>query len=207
MADAQYDVVFSGDLTGDYEEEAVRRNLAALFKIPSEQIGTLFTGKPVTVKSGVDETTARKLEAAFRKAGAICELRPAAGGGDTGGRESSAESERGEAAEASASGGASAASAGEPVPSEQRSSIEVAGDPNETIVHRPVPQDLGDLGFDDSEAPLESPRVEGTPEIDTSELSLDEPDTRLNQQGRPAEPDIDISGISMEPPPSDSGSS
>jgi hypothetical protein len=69
---AEYQVVFEGKLTGERPLEEVKRNLAALFKMKAEQVEALFSGNPVVIKRDIDQPTALKYQAAFKKAGAVC---------------------------------------------------------------------------------------------------------------------------------------
>jgi hypothetical protein len=61
-----------------------RTKLAALFKLPPEQVGHLFSGNPIAVKRGVNMDVAIKYRTAFRDAGALIEIKPIA---NTGGSE------------------------------------------------------------------------------------------------------------------------
>ena len=72
---ATYDLIFSGEIDDSLEEAQVRKNVATLFKANPAQVDKLFSGKTVVLKSGLDETTARKYLAALKKSGAICQLR------------------------------------------------------------------------------------------------------------------------------------
>src|SRR5688572_10688744 len=69
---ADYQVIFEGKLTGERPLDEVKRSLAALFKMKAEQVDALFTGKPVIIKRDIDQATALKYQAAFKKAGAVC---------------------------------------------------------------------------------------------------------------------------------------
>ncbi len=196
MADEGFQVVFRGELVGDRPEEAVKQQLAALFRMPGDKVEALFTGKPVVVKRNLDEATARKFEAAFRKAGAVCELRgpagessgPSAGEGETGGKAEGAASEPapGPTSAAGASGGRT------------RDATTAAGDPNRTVLDLEVPASLEGLELDESEAPLAPPDDKPSPEIDTSELGLAEPGGNLTEPKRPTPPNIDTSDLSLE---------
>jgi len=75
MSDARYDVVFSGRLVEGAPLEQVKANVAKLFKVEVAKIERLFSGKPVVLKKGVDEQTAKKYLVAMQKAGAICEVK------------------------------------------------------------------------------------------------------------------------------------
>ncbi len=76
MSFDQYDIFFSGQLIDGSDEAVARTKLAALFKLPSEQVGHLFSGKPIAVKRGVNMDVAIKYRTAFRDAGALIEIKP-----------------------------------------------------------------------------------------------------------------------------------
>ena len=69
-----YHIIFEGKLTGDVDIDQVKKNIASLFKMNTTQVEALFNGKPVAVKRNVDEATAKKYSAAFKKAGALCNI-------------------------------------------------------------------------------------------------------------------------------------
>ena len=74
MAEEFYDVVFSGQLSGIYPVDQVKKNLAKLFKLGSQKVESLFSGKKVKIKRNVNFNTAQKFNRAFEKAGAVCVL-------------------------------------------------------------------------------------------------------------------------------------
>ncbi|MDX1610221.1 MAG: hypothetical protein R3225_08890 [Halofilum sp. (in: g-proteobacteria)] len=195
MAEGEYQVVFRGELVGDRPEETVKQQLAALFKMPPEKVEALFSGKPVVVKRNLDQATARKFEAAFRKAGAVCELRGPQGGGS------------GEAP-AAAPEPTAADPQPRPAPQEQagsgtgqrRASLAAAGDPNQTLLDVEVPASLEGLEVDESDAPLAPPADTPAPDIDTSELGVADNGGDLSEHKPQSPPEIDISGLSLEEP-------
>ncbi len=69
-----FKLVFEGKLSGDKPLEEVKKNLAAILKQTPENIDQMFLEVPVVIKTSVDEATAAKYEAAFKKAGAVCQL-------------------------------------------------------------------------------------------------------------------------------------
>lgn len=215
MADG-FNVVFRGELTGDQSLDTVKRNLAALFKMPAQRVDALFSGRPVVVKRGVDEDTARRFEGAFRKVGAVCELQPVGGPSGPsdarprrvpeGSRPTDPAATRGAraAADPAPAAGPSAA-AGHGATERPSSSALAAGDPNQTILDLAIPEDLGGLAIDDSDAPLEPPNERTPPEIDTSGLSIADDDAPLSDRPRQPAPEIDTSALSLEPEEPGSG--
>lgn len=73
-----YDVIFSGKLMEGASPEKTKQQISHIFKINDNQLNKLFSGKPVTIKSDVDEETAAKYRVAFRKAGALIDIKPSA---------------------------------------------------------------------------------------------------------------------------------
>lgn len=188
MAEGEYQVVFRGELVGDRPEETVRQQLAALFKMPAGKVEALFSGKPVVVKRNLDEATARKFEAAFRKAGAVCELRGPQGAAS------------GETTAAAPQPAPAAREPAEPASGKRRGSMVAAGDPNQTLLDVEVPASLEGLEVDESDAPLAPPDATPAPEIDTSELGVADNGGDLSEHKPQSPPDIDISGLSLEDP-------
>lgn len=76
MAERSYDIVFSGDILPGADPDAVRDRIRTLFKLPEKTVSRLFSGRPVTIKRGVDPTTAARYRNAFLEAGAIVEALP-----------------------------------------------------------------------------------------------------------------------------------
>ncbi len=216
MANAEYQIVFRGEVTGELPEHAVKQNLAAMFKMPESRIEGLFSGKPVVVKKGVDEATARKFEAAFRKAGAICELQDLAGADPSAGASPSpqgASESPARGADDAASAGASAtdergAQAGAAAPQTASSaesiaagSIAAAGDPNQTVVSKSVPEELGELEMSAPGEPLVTEERDKTPPaIDTSDLTITDEPLGDGRRAAGDDPGIDTSGLSIVPP-------
>ena len=69
-----YRIIFRGELLEGKDQGTVKKNLAALFKIPPAQADRFFAGKPITIKTNVNEETARKYYRAFTQAGAVCRI-------------------------------------------------------------------------------------------------------------------------------------
>lgn len=204
MAEGPFQIVFRGETTGAYPVATVKEQLAALFRMPGERVEALFSGKPVVVKKNVDEATARRLEQAFARAGAVCEVHdpgaadmPPSTAGAEPARSTRDATGTGETASAAGGHGGEAESPREAAgPS---GAILAAGDPNRTVVNLAVPDSYGGLAIDDSDAPLAAPRAHEPPAIDTSGLSLADADAGPLSERRPAPPpEIDTSGLSME---------
>ncbi len=194
MAEGEFQVVFRGEITGDQPVEVVKQQLANLFRMPPERVEALFSGKPVVVKKNIDEATARRLEQAFLRAGATCEVRaPAAPATPEAGTDNppAASAEPAENRNTPRP---------ETAPSERTSgSIAAAGDPNHTVIDLAVPDSFEGLEIDTSDAPLTTPSEKPAPEIDTSGLTLAADDAGpLSERQPPPPADIDTSGLSLE---------
>lgn len=74
MSENTFAVVFTGQLVEGAAAEQVKANFARLFKVEMEKVAPMFTGKPVTIKRGVDAATARKYQQALLQAGAVCNV-------------------------------------------------------------------------------------------------------------------------------------
>ncbi len=73
-----HSIVFTGKIREGATPEETRRNLAEIFKIGDPAIlERVFSGKPVILKKGLDESEARKQEMILYMAGAVCEVRVA----------------------------------------------------------------------------------------------------------------------------------
>lgn len=76
MTDELFNLVFSGELVKGAQEDAVKANLAGMFKLSQAQIEKMFSGHTITLKKNIDADTGRKLRAKFKQAGVICRLEP-----------------------------------------------------------------------------------------------------------------------------------
>lgn len=76
MPSQTYDIYFSGQIMDGNNPAETRQQVGKLFKADKDQLGRLFSGTPIRIKLGVDEETATKYRVAFRKAGALIEIKP-----------------------------------------------------------------------------------------------------------------------------------
>lgn len=181
---AEYQVVFEGKLTGERPLEEVKRNLAALFKMKAEQVDALFSGKPVIIKRDIDQATALKYQAAFKKAGAVCTV-----SADV--PENTAQRAQPKPA-VSASG---VAAGGKASPGDRGGRM--AG---KDILDIAVPQNLAGLSLAEAGAVLENlPAGQNAKMPDTSGLSFSKDDAAyLAPAKKIAEVKMDTSGLSLE---------
>ncbi|MEE8058363.1 MAG: hypothetical protein V3T17_11080 [Pseudomonadales bacterium] len=70
-----YSVVMTGQLAEGFELHQVKANVSTLFKINSGQIEKMFSGKPVTIRRGIEKEQALKLCSALAKAGALAAVK------------------------------------------------------------------------------------------------------------------------------------
>ncbi len=76
MSNQTFDIIFSGQLIDGQDPDAARRMVGQIFKADDNQLDTLFSGNQIVIKSDVDDETATKYRVAFRKAGALIEIKP-----------------------------------------------------------------------------------------------------------------------------------
>lgn len=74
MSGNLFAVVFSGQLVEGATAARVKANFARLFKVELAKVEPMFGGKPVAIKKGLDEATARKYQQVLRQAGAVCRV-------------------------------------------------------------------------------------------------------------------------------------
>lgn len=73
------DVVFRGDIAPGQNILDVREGVQKLFKADEQQLQRLFSGRPVTIRRGLDRAQADQYRKALLEAGALVELKPAKG--------------------------------------------------------------------------------------------------------------------------------
>lgn len=83
MSQDRFDIYFAGELLPDQDPQAVKQWLSSQFKLQGPALEKLFSGQPVRIKQGVDLDSAGRFRAAFRKAGALLEVRPAVASAST----------------------------------------------------------------------------------------------------------------------------
>ena len=74
MTDKRYNIVFEGEIVAGAKIEAVKQNLAKLFRMEPAKVEALFSGKKVVLKKDADQATAMKFRAALKQAGAQCKM-------------------------------------------------------------------------------------------------------------------------------------
>ncbi|MCB1868857.1 MAG: hypothetical protein KDI43_10085 [Gammaproteobacteria bacterium] len=76
MADTLFDLYFSGKTIEDAQPDQVRLKVGSIFGVDTQTLDLLFSGKPMRIKSGVDQDTAIRYRVALRDAGALLDIRP-----------------------------------------------------------------------------------------------------------------------------------
>ena len=76
MTSQLYQIVFSGEVSDGWEVDTVKQNLSRLFSADSKVIATLFSGRPVVIKQGIDRDAAMKYIAAMANAGGVSRAQP-----------------------------------------------------------------------------------------------------------------------------------
>src|SRR5690625_7977487 len=77
-ATAKFNLVVAGELVPGASPEAVKNNLAKLFKLPVEKAEVLLNATPRTLQKEVDQATAMKWRAALQRAGLKSSIQPVA---------------------------------------------------------------------------------------------------------------------------------
>lgn len=74
-----FDLVFRGDVVIGEAVSDVKLRLQQLFKVDSEKVEALFSGRPVALKRNLDRATAEKYQQVLRRAGAQVSLASSGG--------------------------------------------------------------------------------------------------------------------------------
>ena len=75
MFEQLFDIFFSGQIIEGKDPNQVQQNVGKMFKANEDHLARLFSGKPIKIKSAIDQDTAIKYRLAFRDAGALIEIR------------------------------------------------------------------------------------------------------------------------------------
>ncbi len=199
MARERFDIIFSARLLEDADPARVRAALAARFKLDDRHLERLFSGRPVTIKRGVDLDTASRYRLAFRTAGALVDIRPSS---DPPVPPQPAAAEGGALSLAPADGRPLVSSPA-PAPVEiDTSRLHLDLDPKTPLDPSPPPRppaiDTSALGLA-PQAPLDPPPAPPPPALDLSGLSVAaEDDTPLDPSPPPPPPAIDIGGLRLD---------
>ncbi len=209
MADAQYAVIFQGQIADGADPAAVRANLGKLFKADSERVEKMFSGQKVVIKRGLDVDSAAKYKAVLLKAGALVAVVDMA---------AKIPAETKPAAPASPQPNVAPAPAVEsavPEAAPAAVSVETAPEPatTTTVPADDAPQTVP-AGFAGADAPpnalnttmaepgatlAESQHTEA-PAIAVDHLSMADAGVVLSEHEPAPEPEYDLSSMSLDPP-------
>ncbi|GAB4294115.1 MAG: hypothetical protein Kow0096_10100 [Thiohalomonadaceae bacterium] len=213
MSNTTFAVIFSGQLVEGARVEQVQANFSQLFKVELSRITPMFCGKPVTIKKGIDEATAKKYQQALLQAGAICQVVDLAAATPAAAQQAPAApaADTAPVPVAAAPAGGLNATLAEPgaiikepeeVPPLQVDISHLSmGEVGETIIEPTAPTELE---VDVSALSLAEPGVLLVPpsevealQVDVSALSMAEPGVILKEPEQVEPPQIDISKISL----------
>ena len=74
MTQAQYRVVFHGEVDAGRDVDEVKHNIGVLFKTSSNNVDRLFAKPTVVIKNEVAYQVAMSYKSALQKAGAVCHV-------------------------------------------------------------------------------------------------------------------------------------
>jgi len=69
-------VLFIPEVVGNITVPQLKANIKQLFHMSDEKIAELFVGKPVVIKTGVDEETALTYKRSIERCGGSCWIEP-----------------------------------------------------------------------------------------------------------------------------------
>lgn len=69
-----YNVILTGQLIGDVDQDSAIAAFAKLFKLPADKAAAHFAKAPVAIKKSVDDSTAQKFSNALQNAGLHCKV-------------------------------------------------------------------------------------------------------------------------------------
>ena len=76
MSDKHFSLIFRGDIVFGENILAVKQKVKALFKASDAQLERLFCGKPIALKTNLNQAQATKYQAVLKQAGIIVSLEP-----------------------------------------------------------------------------------------------------------------------------------
>lgn len=72
MSEQLYRVVFSGGLTGEFDEATAKARFAKLFRLDEKRIKALFSGKEIIIKNNLTEASAMEYMIKVSETGCEC---------------------------------------------------------------------------------------------------------------------------------------
>ncbi|MES9965517.1 MAG: hypothetical protein ABW116_18475 [Candidatus Sedimenticola sp. 20ELBAFRAG] len=175
MSFTLYDIYFSGQIIEGNDPDEVKQKIARMFKADTDRVERMFSGKPVRIKSGVDQETAVKYRSAFKNAGALIDIKPV----------------EEEPAAPEPDSGTEAMSLLPP----RTGSLEECQPPVEPA---PIP-DISNLNLAPTGTIVDEHQPPPPAEIDTSELSLDPEGVIIDESEPVPEAEIDTDSLDLGP--------
>jgi hypothetical protein len=77
-----FEIVFRGDIASGADLGDVKKRLQALFKADAARIDRMFSGRPVVIRSGLNQADVTRYKQAMEKSGAMVQVRPVYGASD-----------------------------------------------------------------------------------------------------------------------------
>ena len=71
-----FEIVFQGQVKTGVATEQARARLGQLFQVGEQQLNTLFSGRRIVIKQGLDAAAAERYRQAIDRAGAVCLVEP-----------------------------------------------------------------------------------------------------------------------------------
>jgi len=72
MSEQLFRVVFDGSLTGEFDEATTKKRFGRLFRLASQRVNSLFSGKEYVIKNNVTESQAMEFMIKVSEAGCEC---------------------------------------------------------------------------------------------------------------------------------------
>jgi hypothetical protein len=207
MSKGTFAIVFAGQLVEGFSVEQVQVNFAKLFKVKPSSIAPMFSGKPVAIKKGLDEATAKKYQQVMSKAGALVRAVDLA----TLAKKQAPAAQIAATQEPSAVQELTLAEPGvQIVPPEKFEALKIdtahfdmaaAGATLiEARVFVPLDVDISALSMAEPGAQIVQPEVIEALEVDTAQLSMAEPGVNLIKSSEMEPLNVDTSALSMAEP-------
>jgi len=78
-----FEIVFRGDIAPGADLDNVKKRLQVLFKADTGRVDRMFSGRPVVIRSGLNQADVNRYQQAMEKSGALVQVRPVYGAFDT----------------------------------------------------------------------------------------------------------------------------
>jgi len=75
MSQEIYRVIFKGEISENANQDDVKAKLSKVLKMSEEKAEKLFSGKPIVIKKNANLESCKKIQAVFKKVGAVCVIK------------------------------------------------------------------------------------------------------------------------------------